>query len=316
MAFSCTDSEQMEINISPVAEFSFSPVSPEVEKPILFDGSSSADSGGYIDEYQWFFDGENLQFGETVTFTFSTTGLHTVTLIVSDDGGLSDTTSKTLLLNLAILAKIDIPVKSPSGLCLSKDKKSLWTVSDKPNGGIYNLNFDGKLLKTLNYSGTDLEGIAHDNSDTALWITEESLGKIFQIDTLGNVIKSLELSGVRDGGGLEGITFNRNNGHFFLIKEKDPGALIELDSQLNLVSYNRIGFAKDFSGLDYGAHEDYLWMISDQDKVLIKYKIGSGVIEKHPFNINKAEGLAIFPEENKIFIVSDDEEELYKLALP
>lgn len=316
MAFSCSDPEQEEINFSPVAKFSFLPVSPEVEKPILFDGSSSVDSGGYIAEFHWLFDGENSEFGETVNFTFSTTGNHTVTLIVTDDGGVSDTTSKTLLLNLAIVAIIDIPVKSPSGLCLSIDRNSLWTVSDKPNGLIYNLDFDGKLLRTLDYIGTDLEGIAHDNSDTALWITEESMGKILQIDTVGNVIKSMELSGVRDGGGLEGITFNRNNGHFFLVKEKDPGALIELDGQLNLISYDRIGFAEDFSGLDYDADEEYLWMISDQDKVLMKYKLGSGIVEKHPFNINKAEGLAIYHEKNIFFIVSDDNEKLYKLVLP
>ena len=126
----------------------------------------------------------------------------------------------------------------------------------------------------------------------------------------------MELSGVRDGGGLEGVTVNPNNGDILLLKEKNPGVFLRLNDQLEVLLYKRIAFANDFSGMDYDASQDILWIISDQDKVLIKYKIGDGVIDEYPFRINKAEGLAVFPDKNILFIVSDDAKRLYRLALP
>ena len=126
----------------------------------------------------------------------------------------------------------------------------------------------------------------------------------------------MELSGVRDGGGLEGVTVNSNNGDILLLKEKDPGAFLWLNDQLEVLLYKRIAFANDFSGMDYDASQNVLWIISDQDKVLIKYKIGVGVIDEYPFRINKAEGLSVLPDKNILFIVSDDAKKLYRLALP
>ena len=52
------------------------------------------------------------------------------------------------------------------------------------------------------------------------------------------------------------------------------------------------------------------------DKILIKYKIGDGVIDKYHFRINKAEGLVVIPNKNIFFIVSDDDKKLYRIALP
>ena len=89
-----------------------------------------------------------------------------------------------------------------------------------------------------------------------------------------------------------------------------------LNDQLEVLLYKRIAFANDFSGMDYDASQNVLWIISDQDKVLIKYKIGVGVIDEYPFRINKAEGIAVFPDKNILFIVSDDAKKLYRLALP
>ena len=56
--------------------------------------------------------------------------------------------------------------------------------------------------------------------------------------------------------------------------------------------------------------------ILDDDKILFKYKIGDGVIDEYPFRINKAEGLAVFPDKNILFIVSDDAKRLYRLPFP
>ena len=310
------ESEPERINSSPIAKFNISTDLPEIGIPITFDGSSSSDSAGYIAEYQWIFENEDSQMGVSIKHIFTKTGRQTVSLVVTDDGGLSDTSSQDLFLSLAILAEYPLSITSPSGLSLSYDKQSLWTVSDKPGGGVYNIDFEGHLIKNLDYSGADLEGVASATDGGSLWVVEEFLGTIIQIDTSGIVLRNVELSGVRDGGGLEGVTVNPNNGDILLLKEKDPGALLWLNDQLEVLSYKRIAFANDFSGMDYDASQNVLWIISDQDKVLIKYKIGVGVIDEYPFRINKAEGLSVLPDKNILFIVSDDAKKLYRLALP
>ena len=310
------ESKPERINSSPIAKFNISTDLPEIGIPITFDGSSSSDSAGYIAKYQWIFENEDSQMGVSIKHIFTKTGRQTVSLVVTDDGGLSDTSSQDLFLSLAILAEYPLSITSPSGLSLSYDKQSLWTVSDKPGGGVYNIDFEGHLIKSLDYSGADLEGVASATDGGSLWIVEEFLGTIIQIDTAGTVLRSVELSGVRDGGGLEGVTVNPNNGDILLLKEKDPGAFLWLNDQLEVLLYKRIAFANDFSGMDYDASQNVLWIISDQDKVLIKYKIGVGVVDEYPFRINKAEGLAVFPDKNILFIVSDDAKRLYRIALP
>ena len=311
-----TEQKPERIDSSPIAKFEFSTDLPEIGIPITFDGSSSSDFEGFITEYRWVFEFEDSQFGTSIEHFFTKTGGQSVSLIVTDDEGLSDTTSQNLFLSLAILAEYPLSINSPSGLSLTYDKKSLWTVSDKPGGGVYNIDFEGHLIKNLDYSGADLEGVASATDGGSLWVVEEFLGTIIQIDTSGIVLRSVELSGVRDGGGLEGVTVNPNNGDILLLKEKDPGALLWLNDQLEVLSYKRIAFANDFSGMDYDASQNVLWIISDQDKVLIKYKIGVGVIDEYPFRINKAEGLSVLPDKNILFIVSDDAKKLYRLALP
>ena len=311
-----TDQKPERMDSSPTANFKFSTDLPEIGIPITFDGSSSSDLGGFITEYRWVFEFEDSQFGTSIEHIFTKTGGQSVSLIVTDDEGLSDTTSQNLFLSLAILAEYPLSISSPSGLSLSYNKKSLWTVSDKPGGRIYNIDFEGRLIKSLNYSGTDMEGVASSDDGGSVWIVEESLGTIIQIDTTGIILKSVELSGVRDGSGLEGVTINSNNGHLLLLKEKDPGVLLELNNQLEVLLYKRIAFAQDFSGMDYDSSQDILWIISDQNKILIKYKIGDGVINKYHFRINKAEGLVVIPNKNILFIVSDDDKKLYQLALP
>ena len=80
------------------------------------------------------------------------------------------TTSQNLFLSLAILAEYPLSINSPSGLSLTYDKKSLWTVSDRPGGSIYNIDFEGRLIKSLKYSGTDMEGVASSDDDGSVFV--------------------------------------------------------------------------------------------------------------------------------------------------
>jgi PKD repeat protein len=85
-------------NRPPTASFSFSPTSPTVGQPVTFDASGSRDPDGRITRYQWDFnsDGRADATGVTTAYTFSAAGSYRVTLTVTDDGGLSSSTARTV----------------------------------------------------------------------------------------------------------------------------------------------------------------------------------------------------------------------------
>ncbi len=81
----------------PVAEFVFSPISPVAEEDIKFDGSASSDLDGTVRSWFWFFgDGDAAFNGPIVNHAYNVQGNYTVTLIVTDNAGLTD--SKSIIL--------------------------------------------------------------------------------------------------------------------------------------------------------------------------------------------------------------------------
>ncbi len=212
---------------------------------------------------------------------------------------------------LELIDTYSIDVDEPSGLDLALDNMSLWTVSDK-RSKMYQLNLTGQILQEISISGTDLEGITLDTSGETLWVVQESLGEVLQIDTLGNEIQRITISAVRDGaGGLEGITINSINNHLFLLKEKDPSVLIELDNEFETILFKRISTAQDYSGMDYDEIENELWIVSDQNRKVYRYDLSGNVLKSYPINVDKAEGIAVDSENNLIYIVSDSADSLY-----
>ena len=61
-----------------------------------FRGAGSSDPDGTIVSWVWDFGDGTFGSGETVTNSYGANGTYTVTLTVTDDGGLSDTAVKTV----------------------------------------------------------------------------------------------------------------------------------------------------------------------------------------------------------------------------
>lgn len=208
--------------------------------------------------------------------------------------------------------KIDIP--EPSGLALSFDKKNLWTVSDE-NSLVYLMSLDGKIKKRFNVNAEDLEGISTINDATIAVISEKSREIIF-LDTEGiELFRRKVFDSHKINNGPEGISYNENNNHFFIVNEKNPVLLIEYDREFQEIKRTKINFVKDLSGSDYEENTNKLWIISDESKLILKCNVDGSINKKYKVNIDQIEGIAVDEDAKKIFLVSDKEEKLYILEI-
>lgn len=85
-------------NTAPVAMFTAEPLSGTAPLTVSFDASSSTDEDGFITDFAWDWDGDgfddnNGQGLVSPEHTFMVAGEFTVRLTVTDDGGLTDSTS-------------------------------------------------------------------------------------------------------------------------------------------------------------------------------------------------------------------------------
>jgi len=83
----------------PVADFTYSPETPQRNAAITFNASASDDEDGYIVSYEWDFGDETPTVNETdpiTTHTYTTGGAKTITLNVTDDTGLLNSKSSQI----------------------------------------------------------------------------------------------------------------------------------------------------------------------------------------------------------------------------
>ena len=131
---------------------------------------------------------------------------------------------------------------------------------------------------------------------------------------------------------------NADNGHVFVVKEGRPGLLIELDPSLTTILSAKelkadMGFTHpklkpgklDFSGLSYDSKRHTIWIASDKGQCLFHFDWErDAVLERLDLTIStggkdkqvrKAEGVAIDPDRNRVYVVSDRDAELYVFKL-
>jgi PKD repeat protein len=134
---------------------------PSVDFAYSFDGgmytfnSSASDLEGFISSYQWSIDGMEYSNGENITWTANKTGTYTITLEVTDDGGMKSTISK------------DIDVK----IVEMKNFAALFSSKNIEVGGNFEIDFsqttgdfDYFEIKVLYPNGTSMKYTVKDNS--------------------------------------------------------------------------------------------------------------------------------------------------------
>ncbi|MCL0042706.1 PKD domain-containing protein, partial [Thermodesulfovibrionales bacterium] len=86
--------EEEKILQSPIATFTYSPEEMIAGQPITFDASGSSDPDGQIISYEWDFGDGTSRTGKVVEHTFALAGDYTVTLTITDNHGVVNTSSK------------------------------------------------------------------------------------------------------------------------------------------------------------------------------------------------------------------------------
>lgn len=220
---------------------------------------------------------------------------------------------------LTLIASYPLDISDPSGLSFSVDRNALWTVSDDRGGGIYRISFTGNILERLDYSGDDLEGITVNPVTRTIFVVEERLREVRELNKRGEIlrIKTLDIPGENPNDGLEGITINPERDELYVVNEKNPMLFIRMAlADLSVLDISEVNFfgiyaITDVSGVFFDEVNDEIWLLSDESAKIVVTDINLQPQRAYLTGLSKGEGLVVDVDQNRIYIVNDDSDELY-----
>jgi len=86
---------------APTANMSLNPISGQIPLIVSADGNNSFDSDGEIVNYQWTVSDGQKASGSATNFTFNSAGKYTISLVITDNDGLSATAQQTISVSTA-----------------------------------------------------------------------------------------------------------------------------------------------------------------------------------------------------------------------
>ncbi len=213
---------------------------------------------------------------------------------------------------LELIQSNSLDVPEPSGLCFGPDAQSLLVVSDQ-TAMVYEIDFNGDILRSLNYSGEDLEGVAYNPDKQIIAIVEERLRNVILLDYITSEIiaeEHLDISTSISNKGLEGIAWNANSNAYYILNEASPGLLILWQSNGGLINSTELNFAGDYSGIFVDVENSWLWILSDESKSLYRCDYKGNVLLKYPLGKSSYEGVAVDYSAGIVYLANDSEAKL------
>jgi uncharacterized protein YjiK len=211
---------------------------------------------------------------------------------------------------IELIESYELDVTEPSGLCFGPENKTLLTVSDNTNK-VYELDLKGKVLRTLDYTGKDLEGVAYNPGENVIAVAEEADREVTLINyTSGQKIETykIDISFGADNSGLEGISYNLNNKLYYIVNETNPDLMVVWNPVSGIINKDQLDFASDYSGICADAAHSLLWIVSDQSERVYKCDYNANVLLQFELDELKFEGIAI--QDDLIYLVNDATAEL------
>jgi uncharacterized protein YjiK len=214
-------------------------------------------------------------------------------------------------IELRLISEINLPFTEPSGLAFSEALQKMWVVSGG-NQHVYMLDSVGRVEKKLKFKGVDLEGIAFDAKDSTLWVIDESTKELSHLDLDGNVLlkKRILYHSKKINKGPEGITIGKDH-KIYIVNERHPSVLFELDSTYSIAQTYRLDFALDYSDVSYEPLTDSFFILSDESNAFYSWNKQQGVTKKYLLPNSKNEGIAFDRSRNLFYIVNDATAKLY-----
>ncbi|MEZ5145914.1 MAG: SdiA-regulated domain-containing protein [Bacteroidales bacterium] len=230
-----------------------------------------------------------------------------------------------LLISIAISCKKDNPSDSSlkqiasynvnlaecSGLSKYLNDNFL-TVSDTLEK-VYVIDKTGNVLDSLSYEGQNPEGVVYDSKSGHVLVVEENTNEVVELDGSGEELSrfTVTVNNIYVKHGLEGITLNPENDHFYLVSEKSPGLLFEFTRDGQELNRHTLSFAKDYSSVFYDESLKKLWILSDDSGTVTRCSLSGGAEQTWTTGINKGEGLIVESSSKRIYIISDSDQKLY-----
>ncbi len=236
-----------------------------------------------------------------------------------------------------------------SGLSLAKNATKLWSVGDENNFAMYKMEMNGDAVSNTTVtaatgvtpiSNASFEGVTYGppppgvTDDHFIYLVDENSTSIVPVNYSTNKYrKPVPLSGMTNyssstikcgtqtvaqvftnvgNAGLEGITWNPDLATFFVIKEKNPGVMIQISSDLKTIlackvlSFNVGG---DYSDIAYDTSRGKYWIVSDESQSVSLYDWSTGTtVQGSPFSLtyDGGEGVAYDPSTHELSICTDN----------
>ena len=237
--------------------------------------------------------------------------------------------------------KATTAIPEASGLAVTKNEYKLWSVSDRPPFKIYKIKHDGsEKVSFTPKKGTgadeikdpDFEGVTFapkqgSNDDHYLYLVNEKLTAIvpvnYRTETYENPAKLQAMTGwdtveckskktvkdeLKGGGnsGLEGITWDSDRNFFFVMKQQNPGLMIQISANLkDIIACKVLTFSdKDYSDVAYDPTRKQFWVLSDKNVYLYDWSSNTAK-QSYPLGYAKAEGVAYDQEKSRLYIITD-----------
>jgi uncharacterized protein YjiK len=239
--------------------------------------------------------------------------------------------------------KAIVAIPEASGLAVTKNEYKLWSISDR-SFKIYKIKHDGsekvsftpqpsKGVKSIKDS--EFEGVtfapkpADAKDDHYLYLVNEGTTAIvpvnYKTETYEKPAELKNMTGwdkvkctdkktvkdeLKDGGnsGLEGIAWDNDLKSFFVMKEKNPGLMIQISADLKKITACKVltFSGEDYSDIAYDPTRKQLWVLSDAAQSVYLYDWSSNTARKsYPLGYVKAEGVAYDQEKSRLYIITD-----------
>ncbi len=211
------------------------------------------------------------------------------------------------------IGEYNLSVAEPSGLSFGRGGSSLFTVSDNANK-VYEIDFQGNVIRELAYEGEDLEGVTYNPVDDVLAIVEERKREVVLLNyDTGEEMERFDIAVKvnEENKGLEGISWSSANYAYYLLNENSPALMMVWKKNAGIISEVDLNFASDYSGIFVDNKEGNLWIVSDESQMLFRCDYNARVLEKFELNFSKAEGIAVDYENNVVYVVSDKLSKLF-----